>query len=119
MYQVSDWGIAGLKNFGWYADWWANVLVQAAQTFSPFNVVAWHGNYAPFKYDLARFCPLNTVAFDHADPSIFTVLTCPSPVPGARITSAPACSMPRQHRRAEPADHAVPQLSPCTVAVVD
>ena len=64
---------------------------QAAQAFSPFNVVAWHGNYAPFKYDLARFCPLNTVAFDHADPSIFTVLTCPSSTPGAAgLCCAPA-----------------------------
>lgn len=54
-----------------------------AQAFSPFNVVAWHGNYAPYKYDLARFCPLNSVAFDHPDPSVFTVLTCPSAVPGA------------------------------------
>jgi hypothetical protein len=52
------------------------------QTFSPFNVVAWHGNYAPFKYDLARFCPMNAVSFDHPDPSIFTVLTVPSAVPG-------------------------------------
>jgi hypothetical protein len=33
------------------------------QTFSPFNVVAWHGNYAPYKYDLARFCPVNAVSF--------------------------------------------------------
>jgi hypothetical protein len=33
------------------------------QTFSPFNVVAWHGNYAPFKYDLTRFCPVNAVSF--------------------------------------------------------
>ena len=46
-------------------------------------MVAWHGNYAPYKYDLARFCPLNAVAFDHPDPSVFTVLTCPSAVPGA------------------------------------
>jgi hypothetical protein len=45
--------------------------------------VAWHGNYAPYKYDLSRFCPVNAVAFDHLDPSIFTVLTCPSAVPGA------------------------------------
>jgi homogentisate 1,2-dioxygenase len=52
------------------------------QAFSPFNVVAWHGNYAPFKYDLNKFCPMNSVGFDHADPSIFTVLTCPSAVPG-------------------------------------
>ncbi|KAK9846297.1 hypothetical protein WJX81_001152 [Elliptochloris bilobata] len=57
-------------------------LFQAQQAFSPFNVVAWHGNYAPYKYDLARFCPLNAVAFDHPDPSVFTVLTCPSAIPG-------------------------------------
>lgn len=58
------------------------------QAFSPFNVVAWHGNYAPYKYDLARFCPLNAVAFDHPDPSVFTVLTCPSAIPGAVSNTA-------------------------------
>ena len=52
------------------------------QTFSPFNVVAWHGNYVPFKYDLSKFCPVNSVSFDHPDPSIFTVLTVPSDTPG-------------------------------------
>ena len=92
-------------------------LFSAAQSFSPFNVVAWHGkrmgeveggrgraggtltrthlapqhtpqptgNYAPYKYDLARFCPVNAVAFDHPDPSIFTVLTVPSAVPGVAV----------------------------------
>ncbi|GFH07668.1 homogentisate 1,2-dioxygenase [Haematococcus lacustris] len=55
-------------------------LFSATQTFSPYNVVAWHGNYVPCKYDLKKFCPLNTVAFDHADPSIFTVLTVPSSI---------------------------------------
>jgi homogentisate 1,2-dioxygenase len=45
---------------------------------SPFDVVAWHGNYAPYKYDLARFMAINSVSFDHADPAIFTVLTSPS-----------------------------------------
>ncbi|MBC8023607.1 MAG: homogentisate 1,2-dioxygenase [Burkholderiales bacterium] len=45
---------------------------------SPLDVVAWHGNYHPYKYDLARFNAMNTVGFDHADPSIFTVLTSPS-----------------------------------------
>jgi homogentisate 1,2-dioxygenase len=49
---------------------------------SPLNVVAWHGNYAPYKYDLAKFMVINTVSFDHADPSIFTVLTSPSGAPG-------------------------------------
>ena len=49
---------------------------------SPLDVVAWHGNYAPCKYDLARFMAVNTVTFDHSDPSIFTVLTSPSGEPG-------------------------------------
>lgn len=45
---------------------------------SPLDVVAWHGNYAPYKYDLKNFNTINTVSFDHPDPSIFTVLTSPS-----------------------------------------
>ena len=49
---------------------------------SPLDVVAWHGNYAPCKYDLARFNCINTVSFDHPDPSIYTVLTSPSSIPG-------------------------------------
>lgn len=49
---------------------------------SPLDVVAWHGNLAPYKYDLARFNTINTVSFDHPDPSIFTVLTSPSDTPG-------------------------------------
>ncbi|WP_120077914.1 homogentisate 1,2-dioxygenase [Aurantiacibacter odishensis] len=49
---------------------------------SPFDVVAWHGNSAPCRYDLARFNTMNTVSFDHPDPSIFTVLTSPSDTPG-------------------------------------
>ena len=49
---------------------------------SPLDVVAWHGNYAPYKYDLARFNTLGTISFDHPDPSIFTVLTAPSEIPG-------------------------------------
>ncbi|HCN04286.1 MAG TPA: homogentisate 1,2-dioxygenase [Bacteroidetes bacterium] len=49
---------------------------------SPLNVVAWHGNYAPYKYDLANFQCINTVTFDHPDPSIYTVLTSPSEIPG-------------------------------------
>jgi homogentisate 1,2-dioxygenase len=49
---------------------------------SPLDVVAWHGNYAPWRYDLARFNTMGTVSFDHPDPSIFTVLTSPSDVPG-------------------------------------
>jgi homogentisate 1,2-dioxygenase len=49
---------------------------------SPLDVVAWHGNYAPWRYDLARFNTIGSISFDHADPSIFTVLTSPSDVPG-------------------------------------
>ena len=49
---------------------------------SPMDVVAWHGNLAPYKYDTARFNTIGTVSFDHPDPSIFTVLTSPSDTPG-------------------------------------
>ena len=49
---------------------------------SPLDVVAWHGNYAPYKYDLRRFNTIGSISFDHPDPSIFTVLTSPSSEPG-------------------------------------
>ncbi|MEO8715910.1 MAG: homogentisate 1,2-dioxygenase, partial [Acetobacteraceae bacterium] len=49
---------------------------------SPFDVVGWHGNLAPYKYNLANFMAINTVSFDHCDPSIFTVLTSPTDSPG-------------------------------------
>ena len=45
---------------------------------SPLDVVAWHGNYAPVKYDLTTYSPVGAILFDHPDPSIFTVLTAPS-----------------------------------------
>lgn len=57
-------------------------LWRAKITHSPLDVVAWHGNYAPYRYDLRKFNTINTVSFDHPDPSIFTVLTSPSAVPG-------------------------------------
>ncbi|MGS2720023.1 homogentisate 1,2-dioxygenase [Paraglaciecola aestuariivivens] len=57
-------------------------LYQADLQHSPFDVVAWVGNSAPYKYDLARFNVINTVSFDHPDPSIFTVLTSPSETHG-------------------------------------
>lgn len=53
-------------------------LFVAKQKHSVFDVVAWHGNYVPYKYDLSKFMVINSVSFDHCDPSIFTVLTCPS-----------------------------------------
>ncbi|CAD0202689.1 unnamed protein product [Chrysodeixis includens] len=60
-------------------------LFVAEQSHSPFDVVAWHGNYVPYKYDLSKFMVINSVLYDHADPSIFTVLTCPSTRPGVAI----------------------------------
>ena len=50
-------------------------LWEAEIDHSPLDVVAWHGNYAPYKYDLAAFNCINSVSFDHPDPSIYTVLT--------------------------------------------
>ena len=61
---------------------WGGALWQADIARSPLDVVAWHGNYAPYKYDLRRFSPVGPILFDHADPSIFTVLTSPAETPG-------------------------------------
>ncbi len=58
-------------------------LHEASQDHSPFDVVAWHGNHVPFVYDLDDFSPVGAVRFDHADPSVFTVLTAPMDEPGA------------------------------------
>ena len=55
---------------------------RAPMAQSPFNVVAWHGNLAPVKYDTANFMTIGSISFDHPDPSIFTVLTSPSDTPG-------------------------------------
>ncbi|OQR80283.1 homogentisate 1 [Tropilaelaps mercedesae] len=60
-------------------------LFGSTQHHSPFDVVAWHGNYVPYKYDLSKFVTINSVSVDHCDPSIFTVLTCPSTKPGVAI----------------------------------
>ena len=57
-------------------------MFRAVLPHSPLDVVAWHGNLAPFKYDLRRFSPVGATLFDHPDPSIFTVLTAPSDTPG-------------------------------------
>jgi len=57
-------------------------LWRAEIDHSPLDIVAWHGNYAPYKYDMAHFNCINTVSFDHPDPSIFTVLTAPSGLAG-------------------------------------
>ncbi len=52
-------------------------LWEAPIGHSPLDVVAWHGNYSPYKYDLANFNAVSSVSFDHIDPSIYTVLTSP------------------------------------------
>ncbi|MFO0667695.1 MAG: homogentisate 1,2-dioxygenase [Polyangiaceae bacterium] len=57
-------------------------LYRTTLSHSPLDVVAWHGNLAPYRYDLRRFNTVNTVSFDHPDPSIFTVLTSPSDTRG-------------------------------------
>ncbi|TPX14910.1 uncharacterized protein E0L32_005019 [Thyridium curvatum] len=53
-------------------------LFAAEQGHTPFDVVAWHGKYYPYKYDLGRFNAVGSISFDHPDPSVFTVLTAPS-----------------------------------------
>ncbi|MEE3359942.1 MAG: homogentisate 1,2-dioxygenase [Pseudomonadota bacterium] len=61
---------------------WCGQFHETQIAQSPLDVVAWHGNYAPYKYDLSTYCPVGAILFDHPDPSIFTVLTAPSGVPG-------------------------------------
>ena len=65
----------------------AGNLFTATQHHTPFDVVAWHGTYYPFKYDLGRFNTIGTISYDHPDPSIFTVLTSSSP-----SSAATSCS---------------------------
>lgn len=61
---------------------WCGELFKTEIGQSPLDVVAWHGNYAPYKYDLRRFSPVGAISFDHPDPSIYTVLTSPSETSG-------------------------------------
>jgi len=61
---------------------YGGALWRTRQDHTPFNVVAWHGNLAPLKYDTANFMTIGSISFDHPDPSIFTVLTSPSDTPG-------------------------------------
>jgi homogentisate 1,2-dioxygenase len=57
-------------------------LWRASMAHSPLDVVAWHGNYAPYKYDLRHFNTIGSISYDHPDPSIFLVLQAPSDTPG-------------------------------------
>ena len=61
---------------------WGGELFRTQVPHSPLDVVAWHGNYAPYKYDLRHFAPVGALAFDHPDPSIYTVMTSQSETPG-------------------------------------
>ncbi len=61
---------------------WGGELYKTEVGQSPLDVVAWHGNYYPYKYDLRRYSPVGAISFDHPDPSIFTVLTSPSETAG-------------------------------------
>ena len=74
-YEDSAGAYEVIKKFGGH-------LWRAPMQQSPFNVVAWHGNLAPVKYDTARFMTIGSISYDHPDPSIFTVLTSPSDTPG-------------------------------------
>lgn len=57
---------------------WCGAFHVSEIDHSPLDVVAWHGNYAPFKYDLRTYSPVGAISFDHPDPSIYTVLTAPT-----------------------------------------
>ncbi|GJE79040.1 homogentisate 1,2-dioxygenase [Methylorubrum thiocyanatum] len=72
-----DRDVASTLMMKWGGTMWATEIAH-----SPLDVVAWHGNYAPYKYDLRKYSPIGPILFDHADPSIFTVLTSPSETPG-------------------------------------
>lgn len=61
---------------------YGGALWRTTQRHTPFDVVAWHGNLAPLKYDTANFMTIGSISFDHPDPSIFTVLTSPTDTPG-------------------------------------
>ncbi|MFN7305374.1 MAG: homogentisate 1,2-dioxygenase, partial [Acetobacteraceae bacterium] len=60
-----------------FVKWGGDVFVTEIGQ-SPLDVVAWHGNYYPYKYDLRRYAAIGSISYDHPDPSIFTVLTSPS-----------------------------------------
>ena len=61
---------------------WCGQFHKTEIEHSPLDVVAWHGNYAPCKYNLKNFCPVGSILFDHPDPSIYTVLSAPSGIFG-------------------------------------
>lgn len=91
-------GLANARDFevpvSWYEDTtdkWKIVnkfmgkFFQIEYDHSPFDIVAWHGNYAPYRYDLRRYNTIGSISFDHPDPSIFTVLSAQSDDPGQAV----------------------------------
>ncbi|KAI9015520.1 Homogentisate 1,2-dioxygenase [Hyaloraphidium curvatum] len=70
-------------------------LFRYGMDHAPFDVVGWHGNYYPYKYDIARFSTLGSISFDHTDPSLFTILTVPGSVPGAAVVDILTVNPPR------------------------
>jgi homogentisate 1,2-dioxygenase len=74
-FDADDRPVGMVKKFG-------DTLWRAKPAGSPFNVVAWHGNLVPLKYDTRHFMTIGSISHDHPDPSIFTVLTSPSDTPG-------------------------------------
>lgn len=89
-------GLANVRDFeipvAWYEDLegdfeliakFTGAFWHTSLSHSPLDVVAWHGNNAPYKYDLRRFNTIGSISYDHPDPCIFTVLTSPSDTPGA------------------------------------
>lgn len=74
--EISEWHVIAKFN---------KKLFRACQYHTPFDVVAWHGTYYPYKYDLGRFNTIGSISYDHPDPSIFTVLTGPSDHAGTAI----------------------------------
>jgi len=88
-------GLANAKDFSYPTAWYEDVkeewtiinkyigeLYEAKSSYSPYDVVAWRGNYSPYKYDLDLYNTIGSISYDHPDPSIFTVLTCGSSMEG-------------------------------------
>lgn len=57
-------------------------MFEASSNYSPFDVVGWRGNYAPYKYNLEHYNTIGSISYDHPDPCIFTVLTSKSAMEG-------------------------------------
>jgi homogentisate 1,2-dioxygenase len=74
------------RNDGWnVVDKLGGKFFKSTQRHCPFDVIAWHGNYVPYKYDLTKFVNVGSISVDHIDPSIFCVLTARSRDPAAPL----------------------------------